>query len=112
MNPQQIIDQIAEKLSVPAALIWSVLTRQAYIEAVQDVLLLAALAAAGWWGLRPWFRYLWKMDAEELWIPWGIVAVLWGIAMVVMTVGAIEGLGYLFNPQYFALHEILSALKK
>lgn len=112
MNPQQVIDQIAAKLSVPATLIWSVLTRQAYVEGVQGIILFAVFAAGIWWVLRPWFNYCRKNEVDEMWIAWGVVAVLGGIGTLIGFFAMVDGVGYFWNPQYFALHEILKALSK
>lgn len=107
------INTLAQHLAVPAQMLWATLLRQAYIEGAQRLVFLALLVPAIWllnkWRLSILAQKSYADDGE--WIAFGFASIGAAIALLFAIVNAINGVGYLFNPQYFALQEILDALK-
>ena len=110
----QVIDALAAKLAVPASQLWAVLIRQVPVEVGKDVVWLLVCAVAIYGCIRVW-RFLaaagtYRYDEAKMGMV--LVSVVVAIAVTLSLYSAITDIGYLFNPQYFALNEILSALKK
>lgn len=122
-----VIDHLASKLAVPTARLWEILVRQSYVMAcvsLMDVLLYSAVVGGLLWGVRFCYqRYAHsiatqKKDFADLLqpgMPWIFAMMGLGIALVIalnIVVGNLnDAIGQFGNPQYYALHEILSALK-
>lgn len=109
------LDALAAKLGTTGDYLWSVLVKQAYIVGATDFIWVVFYAGAAYalYRVGNYFRATAETkDEGAFWVP----AIISWIATVGMVIGvfynAIEGLQYLINPQYYALHEVLQALGK
>jgi cytochrome bd-type quinol oxidase subunit 2 len=111
------LDVLAAKLGVTAQYLWTVLVKQAHIEAAMDTfwaVVFIALLVSGVICLRWSIKKINDPDTynEEGWIALstfsGIVIFAGLILVPVFTSSAIAEH---FNPEYWALEKILSALK-
>lgn len=114
MNEQitKLLEQLAAKLGTTAEHLWGVLIRQARIEAVTDSLFVILTLVGGYWYYR-WIKsYIKRNPYEDAEIA-GLIIL--GIPMVVSTIISFICLflipSELFNPEYWALKEVLNALK-
>lgn len=116
-----LIERLADKLAVPAAKLWSVLVLQARVEAIANVVLIG-LYLAGlfviWRVLFPKLR-AWRLednssisDRDIGWVGFQAGAVLFTIGFgIASTIALNNTVGYLINPDYYALRQVLDALK-
>lgn len=123
MNYEQIIDKLAAKLSVPAAHLWEILVRQARIEAALSAFWIIFGVVAVITFLRIRVRMVaWAEEKDENGYAVRddefVMAGYWvcgGIATAVCLIVALSNVGplvsYLFNPDYYALQQIIGALK-
>lgn len=119
------LDALSTKLGVAAEHVWNVLIRQAYAEAGMSFAnllfaLIVLFVICGWvkksWGKPGTEKTAYGntcLSEEQLFyriisacalvivVIWSIVALSW----------AIDGVGYLINPEYFALKSIFGLLK-
>lgn len=117
MNEQlwQRLDLLAERMGVTAAHLWDVLVRQAYVNAVEAGLFLALVLAAAA-ALRRWWR--WWLGIEREWertdklLPLAIATAVVAAAGLAAVACAIDALGGVLNPEYYALSKVLSALSQ
>lgn len=117
----KIIQQLADKFGTTVEHLWAVMVRQARVEAVLDIFWILALIAT--LVLTAWFvRYAWRKTKEEDYSNrWDeeavvVISVVCGIISALITVPIIALLSYglvskLFNPEYWALQQILDAIK-
>lgn len=115
----QVIDALASKLAVPTSHLWGVLVRQAPINAAIQVGYLALMAIVSWQSYR-FVRAHWRKETDDRGYGtddgdfrrmfFSVALVVLGVFLIVQSAGAIEALGYLANPEYFALHQILSSV--
>lgn len=121
MNEQTaaLLNNLATKLGTTSEYLWSVLIRQAFIDgcvtlAQYAVLLLAWFAAYKL--LKNGKKILEYADNHDLEGPLVIGGILSAIALAICSVIAFCYLSIafsaFFNPEYWALHEILSALPR
>ena len=122
-NPEAVqtaIDALAAKLSVPAAHLYGVLTMQAKVEAVKAIAWVPLIAVAwfAWWKVLSWARKNYD-EADNNYSEWGMIATVIGltgaVALLVATAQVAillaDGVGYLVNPEFYAVRQILGALK-
>jgi hypothetical protein len=108
----KLIQQLAEKLGTTADHLWAVLVRQAPISCTIDLITtIASLIAAP---LLAWLatRAMQKADdGEEAQVPiaiaFGIVAVMAGLIAAVAVCSLGNTLSGFFNPEYWALKQVL-----
>lgn len=123
MNEQttKLIEQLAQKLGTTAKYLWTVLIKQASISAATDILYFILVIIGGIF-LFKLHKYLSKergeyeqsiyFDKEEIvTIPMIIVAVIWGICFITCFFLIGDIINGFFNPEYWALKEILEACK-
>lgn len=110
----QRLDALAAKLGVTATHLWAVLVRQAYVEFATSVAFAVIIAIATYGFVRVVRHGIaqeWYDDYDGLpQIFTGIVGIVLGVCWLVALVGVVQGIGYLINPEYFALHEVIKAL--
>ena len=114
------LDALAQKLGVTAQYLWAILVRQARIEAIQEIICLvlscAVVCVAALW-LRSIIKRVKSFDGFMLDLPiveiMGFVATsVCGMVFLVISLCAVTNLPtLLFNPEYFALQQILGAIK-
>lgn len=120
------LDILGEKLGVTANHLWAVLVRQAYAEALGNLVIVAGLLVGIVIAVRyvKWFsKQPFEQDQEYKCIRARsdkqtaqlIAAIFAGIGAVVAAVAVVSLLYYavlaLYNPEYFALQKLLEALK-
>lgn len=109
------LDALADKLGTTGQYLWTVLVKQAYVVGFTDFIWVGFYIGAAY-ALYKAGNYFRETADEEregaFWVP----AIISWIAVVGMVIGvfynAIEGVQYLINPQYYALHEVLQTLGK
>lgn len=110
----QVLDALAARLAVPVSHLWAVLVRQAYVEfATMTVGMLVGWAVFG--ALFRWFLKEHAKDtngwADDMEFGLGIASTLAGLLALGLTFSWIAQLGYVANPEYFALTKVLGAFK-
>jgi hypothetical protein len=105
------LDALAQKFGATGEHLWTILVRQAYVEAAED--LCAAFTLFGAVAILLWLtRKCLKKSEDDRWndVEWNFAAALCAIAaMICFLVGIAnlyETLTPLLNPEFFALHEI------
>ena len=120
-NTTELLKQLAQKMGTTTEYLWGVLLRQAPIDATISLVLLILTVPVGW--------LLWRIHIkiesstpDDVFSDKGYNGVIQPVVMLIMGIGyilfAIRSIfdiqniitGY-FNPEYWALHEILNALK-
>lgn len=122
MNEQltKLLTDLAEKLGTTAEHLWSVLIRQAYISGTAGIVITVILIASliGWLKfilkkMRPDSRGCREWDygnnsKEWSWMAWGASVTL-SLMVIACQYGDILGL---FNPEFWALQQILKSVSK
>jgi hypothetical protein len=123
MNEQttKLIEQLAQKLGTTAEYLWTALLKQAPISAMIDLVYLVIVTIMGI-GLYKLHKYCTKETGEykesiyedkgELVIPaMVILAIVWVIFFIVCFFSIGNIINGFFNPEYWALKEVLGACK-
>lgn len=122
MNEKQIemitdyLDKIGEKLGVGANTIWPWLVKQQYVSAIMSIILFGLFWGAGVWICKmwnsKWTKYYKTNDVDAL----HVVHVFFTIGV---TIGMMFSLGAflaeffdIFNPQYWALRDLLQIVRQ
>jgi hypothetical protein len=125
MNEQtaKLLEQLANKLGTTSDYLWSILLKQAPIDATVTLLQTLFLFIVGWG--------LWKVHKKLLTKPKGqdyyesyyqkydinaavlmvFVTIGWGIMMIIYFCSFDSIISGFFNPEYWALEEILNSLR-
>lgn len=115
MNPEtlQVLRELADKLGTTAEHLWAVLVRQAYYQgwySLAEVVMFAMFAVVAGYRSQRAYRWVHDEDGDEIgWLPvvtFGLAAAIMLGCMMCSIQQAITCFG---NPEYYALHEILSA---
>lgn len=125
MNEQtaKLLEQLANKLGTTSEYLWNILLKQAPIDATVTLLQTLFLFFVGWVLWKVHKKLLSKPTGQDYYdsyykeydvgavLPMVLVTVVWGIMMIVCFYyfGSIVS-GY-FNPEYWALKEILNSLR-
>ena len=113
MNEQtaKIIEQLANKLGTTTEFLWAVLMSQAKIEAILDAFYI--VASCGVIVLTTWYCLKYSEEISELQGK-GVLAIFLGIISVFAIMLSVACFGEMitaaFNPQYWALEQILKRL--
>lgn len=107
-NVNDVIDHLATKLAVPTAHLWAVLIRQQRIDVIECAIFLPLVALAVWGYVRLWKKY---HDDDDYAIGFFIGGIALAIVMVIAVGWILTAVGEVANPEYYALKEVLSALK-
>lgn len=112
----QRLDTLANRLGVAVEHLYAVLVRQAYVEFVQALIgfMLVAGAAYLWYRLGKWYNdENTELDYTST-DHYGFVLVVTGMVLLVVSIGIIYHLvttiGYLINPEYFAVKKIIELM--
>jgi hypothetical protein len=109
-NVNQILDALSARLGTPAAHLWAVLVRQAAVEFWTNTAIAVVLAMAFTFYTRWVVRHEWDSYSDsEMFAKVG-VAVLGGFTLIGICI-AVSQVGYLVNPEYYALRTVLGAFK-
>lgn len=122
MNEQELtlIDKLASKLGTTSEQMWNVLMAQANVRIVQESLVILGTIAfcITLWKVHKKLsgkmpndtqNYYYEYDAAEVMMWLGVVIALTLIIISVCSIGVI--ITCIFNPDYYALDQILSTLK-
>jgi phosphotransferase system glucose/maltose/N-acetylglucosamine-specific IIC component len=123
MNEQttKLIEQLAQKLGTTAEYLWTVLVKQAPISAATDALyfILVIIGGIFLWKLHKYlskergeYKHSIYYDEEEnVTIPMFIAVIIWAILFIVCFSSIGNIINGFFNPEYWALKEVLGACK-
>lgn len=112
MNPstEQLIRDIATQLGTTSNHLWEVMVRQAPIQSITNLLIQIA-----WFFLAIFLVWISRyLEDDEM--PWQILARALGsaLALIMIIVIGVEASwlpAALFNPEYYALHDLFQHLK-
>ena len=108
----EVIDKLAAKLGVAADHLWGVLIAQARIDFISSVLQYALLLLVCY-GMLRWARWCAKPGVDEMaWLGFAIPAVGVVVLLSIALFSIPLVLASLFNPEYWALHQILGMVKR
>jgi len=111
----KVLSALSEKLGVPAQMLWEALRRQAFIEGCTDLVLIVFLVAFTFASTKA-LIYAWRKTAEGKWddAPVFLATLFTGTFVVIgwlMVFACLPTLfAAFFNPDYWALHQVLSLL--
>lgn len=112
-----LLEKLAAQLGTTADKLWTVLIRQAYVSAIQDLVFSGILIVALILSPRV-FRWLTKNKKEagqwsgEGWFVGILFFWLFSfVAVVIVMLSFYNASTAIFNPEYWALSEILSTIK-
>lgn len=121
MNEQtaKLVEQLAQKLGTTADYLWSVLLKQAPISALTDLIYFVLISIGGYFLLKVHKNFSKEdeygdskyYDNDDLAPIMITIAFIWAILFIVSFFGIGNVINGLFNPEYWALDEILSSLK-
>lgn len=111
-----VIDNLANKLQVPAHELWNILIAQAKVVVITEIFaFLVCLVPIIATIILINFKYKeWKKDNEE-WRKTFFLTIIWGsivifFSLMIITYVVKMTLTCFYNPAYFALHQITSLL--
>lgn len=122
-NATKLLEQLAQKLGTTTEYLWKVLLRQAPISATIILLQITAVLVFGWtlWKIH---KRLMKVQGDErysenLYEEWHMGAILPMVIGALLFAGMLcwslaavsDAINGYFNPEYWALREILSVVK-
>jgi len=128
MNNQtsELLNQLATKLGTTTQYLWSVLLKQAPISALTTLMYLVIIIVGGFilYGANKRFSKQHKdttrdyerttcdyEEHEHLGVVMVISLIIWAIAFLVVFLSLSDIINGFFNPEYWALHQILSSVK-
>lgn len=122
-NTAKLLEQLAQKLGTTTEYLWRVLLKQAPISATTTLLQIFLILLFGW-GLWKIHKRLLKKSgdgnySENLYEEWGMVAMfpmilgalIFGIMLMISLFSISDVVNGYFNPEYWALKEVLNSLK-
>lgn len=113
----ELLQQLAAKLGTTAEHLWTVMIRQAFISACTDLIFYATTIALVWIFIKKLPRLLGLLEDSEdlpefLYFLALIALAVITVGFVVVSIAMIPGtIAALANPEYWALKQILEALK-
>lgn len=111
---ESAIQILSAKLGVASEQLWGILIKQAYICAIQNVIIIMIMIglSIGWYLFaKYWIRKMYIDD--DNWDQDGLVGMIIGSIVITITSLSIGGanlvnlVGYILNPEYYALSKIL-----
>lgn len=118
-NMAEFLEKLANKLGVTVEHLWRILIKQAYIDAIQSLIFIAfvySLLGLLYWCHKRFSKKnndgdtLYDEYEEPLIIPMVIIFIV-GIILFIVSIFSISNvINGLFNPEYWALHEILNSI--
>jgi hypothetical protein len=122
MNEQttKLVEQLAIKLGTTADYLWSVLLKQAPISALTDLIYFMLISIGGIILFKTHKSF--SKPGEDTWenkydksdglvVAMGVIAVIWVLLFIVAFLSLGNVINGFFNPEYWALNQILSNLK-
>ena len=110
----KVLEPLAAKLGVTIEYLWQVLLQQALIAGLTDVVLWGVTTVAICYTIRYWRwavanRCEWR---EAIFMGPIAVSVVVSILTIIQLCGLSETMAALLNPEYWALHKVLSLVAK
>ena len=112
-NTTQLIEQLAQKLGTTAEYLWSVLLKQAPISAITDLALFCLSLIVGFvlYRLHKYFTRTEEYDNNEFTTILMIgLFVFWGVFLLICVFSFQNIITGLYNPEYWALKEVLKSI--
>ncbi len=122
-NTAKLLKQLAQKLGTTTEYLWRVLLKQAPVSATTTLLQILLILLFGW-GLWKVHKHLMKKKGEEkysenIYEEWGMGAIfpmilgalIFSIMLVISLFSISDIINGYFNPEYWALKELLNTLK-
>jgi len=116
-----VLEKLAEKLGVTSGYLWDVLVKQAFIDGILSIMfaVLTSICVAVLYKLHKKFSGKhpnsaccnWYEKLEYLGPAMFLPTTFIGVMVVVAIIGLFGAVTAFVNPEYWALHEILSVLK-
>lgn len=113
-----LLEELAKKLGTTVEYLWGVLLKQAKVEAIQWTIILLIFIIYSLlcikyllWGLRDWDSFS-SSEEEHYFTVWFILGVIWCVFFVIILANVTNLVNAIFNPEYWALKEILSLINK
>lgn len=97
---------LATKLGTTSEYLWSVLLKQAPISGMTDLILITAMITLTAIYTRLVIKYFPELD-EDSFGAWAVAAILVSLSTVITLSSAGNIIAALFNPEYWALRQIL-----
>ena len=116
----ELIKQLAEKLGTTTEYLWSVLIRQAFIEGIENILVVA-FAIITLFSLYRFYKWAYKKDADDynwfekidapelVYIITGVIGVF---LLIMIPVCIIEAFDCFLSPEYWALSHVLKSVTR
>ena len=115
MNDQtaQLLNQLAQKLGVTTTYLWAVLVKEARIEAISETVwvLFAIGLVVGIVRYWKWVKTLDRYDTDSPFVFGFIVSVVIFFFVIITLCNTGDIPTQLLNPQYWALEQVLQAIK-
>lgn len=113
MIEEQVIEwvnQIAELFGELAPEVWRILVTQSYVTGVQRMVIgLAALVIT--WRIGKGLKWAFAQDGSEVEPELVIIlSLVWLLGSVIALAAIVSSVGYLLNPEYYALMDLLRPL--
>lgn len=113
---ESAIQILSAKLGVASEQLWTILVKQAYICAIQNVIaiVIIIILSTSWYLFAKYWIKRMNMEGSDQWDNDGIAGVIIGsgvVAVLAFLIGGIhlsQLIGYLINPEYYALSKILA----
>ena len=111
----ELIEKLAQKLGVTAEYLWSALLRQAVISGIFDLVFFGLEIVCIFLLIKWWKRTNKKVEKgdweETAYVPLVTATVIVGVMFLISLACLSLTFAAFYNPEYWALHEILSAIK-
>ncbi len=108
---ESAIQILSAKLGIASEQLWTILVKQAYICAIQNVIaiVIIIILSISWYLFAKYWVKRMNMEGSDQWdgviIGSGVVAIL---AFLIGGIHLSRLIGYLINPEYYALSKILA----
>lgn len=114
----KLLEQLAVKLGTTVEYLWAVLVKQAYVNAITNLIFAGIAALVILIGLA-FIPKIMKLDSTDggydissRTLGWIIYLIITGACLITVIACTIPAITELANPEYWALKEVLSALGK
>ena len=120
-NVTELLEKLAAKMGTTTEYLWAVLLKQAPISAMTDLMYLIFVVLAGvvLYKLHIKFsegkdngRSIYWQHEEAVMIPMALAIIMWFAFCIISFISIGNMIAGFLNPEYWALHEIMSMINK
>ena len=104
------LDKIATKIGSTAEQVWPWLVRQQYVEAFYSAAILLLFTIGITLSIRSSMKVDWNDGNPKMWIAL-FALVIFGTGFLISTITFIIEFGDVFNPEYWALMDLLNSVR-